>query len=53
LNYLAKDTFPNELDRFGSPLLDFGVFENPPSPSFLLDDIMGLGDDEMMQYFGA
>lgn len=57
MNYIAKDTFPNELDRFGSPLsnmsFDFGVLDNPPSPPFLLDDFMGLGDDEMMQYFGA
>ena len=57
LNYFGKDTFQNELDRpidpfFGSPInnmsLDFGGLN---SPSFHLDDF--LGDDEMIQYFGA
>lgn len=58
LNYFGKDTFQNDLDRpidhsfFGSPIssmsLDFGGLN---SPSFHLDDF--LGDDEMIQYFGA
>jgi len=56
MNYLAKDAFQNELDRFGSPLsnmsFDFGVLDNPPSP-FLIDDFVDLGDDEMIQYFGG
>ncbi|OIW08958.1 hypothetical protein TanjilG_05934 [Lupinus angustifolius] len=57
LQYFGKETFPNELDRpidhsfFGSPLnslpLDFGL----NSPPFNIDDF--LGEDEMMQYFGA
>ncbi|OIW15939.1 hypothetical protein TanjilG_04474 [Lupinus angustifolius] len=57
LQYFGKDTFPNELDRpidhsfFGSPLnsmtLDFGL----NSPPFNIDDF--LGEDEMIQYFGA
>ncbi|XP_027341380.1 ETHYLENE INSENSITIVE 3-like 3 protein [Abrus precatorius] len=57
LQYFGKDTFQNELDRpidqsfFGSPLssmsLDFGGLNSP----FHLDDF--LGDDEMIQYFGA
>jgi len=60
MSYLAKDTFQNELDRpidplFGSPMsnmsFDFGVLDNPPSPFHMLDDF--LGDDEMIQYFGA
>ncbi|RHN76171.1 hypothetical protein MtrunA17_Chr2g0329141 [Medicago truncatula] len=57
INYFAKDAFQNELDRFGSPItnmsFDFGVLDNPPSPPFLLDDFMGMGDDEMIQYFGG
>ncbi|KAK4286581.1 hypothetical protein QN277_003117 [Acacia crassicarpa] len=54
LQYYVKDTFQNELERpfLGSPIhglsLDFGGLSTPP---FDLDDI--LGDDEMMQYFGA
>lgn len=58
LNYFGKDAFQNELDRpidhsfFGSPIsnmsLDFGGLNSPP---FHLDDF--LGDDEMIQYFGA
>ncbi|XP_057728992.1 ETHYLENE INSENSITIVE 3-like 3 protein isoform X1 [Arachis stenosperma] len=58
LQYFGKDAFQNELDRpidhsfFGSPIssmsLDFGGFNSPP---FHLDDF--LGDDEMIQYFGA
>ncbi|CAL0322116.1 unnamed protein product [Lupinus luteus] len=57
LQYFGRDTFPNELDRpidhsfFGSPLnslpLDFAL----NSPPFNIDDF--LGEDEMMQYFGA
>jgi len=57
LQYFGKDAFQNELDRpmdhsfFGSPLsnmsLDFGGLNSP----FHLDDF--LGDDEMIQYFGA
>jgi ethylene-insensitive protein 3 len=57
MNYFAKDAFQNELDRpiepfFGSPIsnmpFDFGGLNSPP---FHLDDF--LGDDEMIQYFGA
>lgn len=57
LNYFGKDAFQNELDRpidpfFGSPIsnlsFDFGGLNSPP---FHLDDF--LGDDEMIQYFGA
>ncbi|XP_028757162.1 ETHYLENE INSENSITIVE 3-like 3 protein isoform X1 [Neltuma alba] len=58
LQYYVKDTFQNELERpmenpfLGSPIhglsLDFGGLSTPP---FDLDDI--LGDDEMMEYFGA
>ncbi|KOM44352.1 hypothetical protein LR48_Vigan05g195700 [Vigna angularis] len=57
LQYFGKDAFQNELDRpidhsfFGSPLssmsLDFGGLNSP----LHLDDF--LGDDEMIQYFGA
>lgn len=57
LQYFGKDAFHNELDRpmdhsfFGSPLssmsLGFGGFNSP----LHLDDF--LGDDEMIQYFGA
>lgn len=56
LQYFVKDTFQNEVDRpgdlFGSPInslsLDFGGLNSPP---FHLDDF--LGDDEIIQYFGA
>ncbi|XP_061367290.1 ETHYLENE INSENSITIVE 3-like 3 protein isoform X2 [Gastrolobium bilobum] len=58
LQFFGKDAFQNELDRpidhsfFGSPIsgmsLDFGGLN---SPQFHLDDF--LGDDEMIQYFGA
>nr|ACD87814.1 putative ethylene insensitive transcription factor [Vicia faba] len=57
INYFGKDTFQNELDRpidpfFGSPIsnmsFDFGGLNSPP---FHLDDF--IGDDEMIQYFGA
>jgi ethylene-insensitive protein 3 len=57
MNYFAKDAFQNELDRpiepfFGSPIsnmpFDFGGLNSPP---FHLDDF--IGDDEMIQYFGA
>nr|KYP58461.1 ETHYLENE INSENSITIVE 3-like 3 protein [Cajanus cajan] len=58
LPFFGKDAFQNDLDRptmdhsfFGSPLsgmsLDFGGLSSP----FHLDDF--LGDDEMIQYFGA
>lgn len=51
LHYFGKDPFQNELDRpidhalFG---LDFGGLNSPP---FDIGDF--LGDDEMIQYFGA